>query len=179
MAKYEYEVTETKSIDVPNCPLCKSDDLHFWNYSRDDSMHGAAAGVKCNRCGHEVKVDGNELHLDWGEDCQRAAIREWKSQVAMYGKREPEVPPDVKELKAKYLEAGYSPDLATASAIAQADGDTATVVQNQMAFLDQKKKDLEAEALKKQPTLSEGKPLTSEEEEKKRTERLRMYAGLK
>lgn len=101
MAKYEYEVTETKSIDVPNCPLCKSDDLHFWNYSRDDSMHGAAAGVKCNRCGHEVKVDGNELHLDWGEDCQRAAIREWKSQVAMYGKREPEVPPNVKELKAK------------------------------------------------------------------------------
>ncbi len=85
----------------------------------------------------------------------------------------------VKELKAKYLEAGYSPDLATASAIAQADGDTATVVQNQMAFLDQKKKDLEAEALKKQPTLSEGKPLTSEEEEKRRTEQLRRYAGLK
>ena len=101
MAKYEYEVTETKSIDVPNCPLCRSDDLKFWNYSRDDSMHGAAAGVKCKRCGHEVKVDGNELHMDWGEDCQRAAIREWKSQVAMYGKREPEVPPDIKKLQAK------------------------------------------------------------------------------
>lgn len=101
MAKYEYEVTETRSEEVPNCPLCGYDDLKFWNYNRDDSMHGAAAGVKCKRCGHEVKVDGNELHMDWGEDCQQAAIREWKSQVAMYGKREPEVPPDVKELQAK------------------------------------------------------------------------------
>lgn len=106
MAKYEYEVTETRSEEVPNCPLCGSEDLKFWNYSRDDSMHGAAAGVKCKRCGHEVKVDGNELHMDWGEDCQMAAITEWKNQVAMWGKRKPEVPPDVKELQAKLAKLG-------------------------------------------------------------------------
>lgn len=101
MARYEYEETVSRSIEVPGCPLCGSEDLKFWNYSRDESMHGAAAGVKCKRCGHEVKVDGNELHMDRGEDCQREAIDEWKYQVAMYGKREPEVPPDVAELQKK------------------------------------------------------------------------------
>ena len=106
MAKYEYDVVETRSEEVPNCPLCGSDDLKFWNYSRDDSMHGAAAGVKCKRCGHEVKVDGNELHMDWGEDCQMAAITEWKNQVAMWGKHKPEVPPDIKELQAKLAKLG-------------------------------------------------------------------------
>lgn len=104
MAKYEYDVTETKSVDVPDCPLCGSGDLKFWNYNRDDSMHGAAAGVRCNNCGHEVKVDGNKLHMDWGEDCQWAAIREWKSQVAMYGKRKPEVPPSVARLQKELKE---------------------------------------------------------------------------
>lgn len=99
MAKYEYEVTETKSEEVPNCPLCGYDDLQFWNYSRDESMHGAAAGVKCKRCGHEVKVDGNELHIDRGEDCQLEAIDEWKYQVARWGKNKPEVQPDVKDLQ--------------------------------------------------------------------------------
>lgn len=87
MAKYEYEVKETKDVEVPGCPLCGSEDLKFWSYSRDCSMHGAAAGVKCKNCGHEVKVDGNELHMDWGEDCQMAAIEEWKWQVSRYGKR--------------------------------------------------------------------------------------------
>lgn len=99
MAKYEYEETVSRSIEVPGCPLCGSEDLKFWNYNRDCSMHGAAAGVKCKRCGHEVKVDGNELHMDWGEDCQREAIEEWKYQVARWGKNKPEVKPDVKKLE--------------------------------------------------------------------------------
>ena len=101
MSKYEYEVIETKSIDVPNCPLCGSSDLKFWNYSRDCSMHGAAAGVKCRVCGHEVKVDGNELHMDCGEDCQRAAISKWESQVERWGKHNSELPPEIEDLKKK------------------------------------------------------------------------------
>ena len=84
----------------------------------------------------------------------------------------------VKELEAQYLAAGYSPELASASALAQVDGDTATVMKNQLAFIEQTKKDLEAEALKKQPTLSDGKPLTAEEIDKKEMDKLRRYAGL-
>ena len=99
MSKYEYQVTETKSIYVPNCPLCRSSNLEFWNYNRDTSMHGAAAGVKCRECGHEVKVDGNELHMDCGEDCQRAAISKWKYQVERWGKHNSQLPPEIEDLK--------------------------------------------------------------------------------
>lgn len=104
MAKYEYEETVSRSVEVPGCPLCGSEDLKFWNYSRDESMHGAAAGVKCKRCGHEVKVDGNELHMDWGEDCQRTAIEEWKFQVSAYGKNRHADQPDVKKLEERVKE---------------------------------------------------------------------------
>lgn len=84
MAKFEYEVSETRSVDVPGCPLCGSEDLKFWNCNRDDAR-SAAAYVRCKNCGHEVKADGYKLHLDWGVDCQLEAIREWKSQASMYG----------------------------------------------------------------------------------------------
>lgn len=106
MSKYEYQVTETKSIDVPDCPLCGSSDLKFWNYSRDDSMHGAAAGVKCRVCGHEVKVDGNELHMDCGEDCQRAAISKWESQVERFGRHNAEIPPKIEDLQRQLKKIG-------------------------------------------------------------------------
>ena len=64
-------------------------------------MHGAAAGVKCKQCGHEVKVDGNELQLDSGRDCQFAAINKWKYQADLWGKKKVEVPPDVSDLQKK------------------------------------------------------------------------------
>lgn len=85
MAKYEYEVCELKEVDVPPCPLCGSDDLHFWSHNREDDR-SAGAGVKCMKCGHEVTADGYELHLDWALDCQLAAIEKWKEQVAKYGR---------------------------------------------------------------------------------------------
>lgn len=86
MAKFDYDVVETRSVDVPGCPLCGSEDLKFWNCNCDD-MRSASAYVRCNSCGHEVKADGYKLHLDWGIDCQMEAIREWKSQVDKYGHR--------------------------------------------------------------------------------------------
>lgn len=85
----------------------------------------------------------------------------------------------VSDLEKQYLSGGYTPEDAAEAAKAQAEGDTATVMKIQLAFLEKRQKDLEAEALKKQPTLSDGKPLSSEEEEKKELERLRKYAGLK
>ena len=35
MAKYEYEVCELKEVDVPPCPLCGSDNLHFWSHNHE------------------------------------------------------------------------------------------------------------------------------------------------
>lgn len=83
-------------------------------------------------------------------------------------------------LEKAYLAAGYPADLAAASAVAQAEGDTDTVLKNQMAYLSETRKKLESEALNKQPPLSvgnppAGKPLT---EEDRIAELAMKYAGL-
>jgi len=64
----------------------------------------------------------------------------------------------VATLEKAYLAAGYSAELAAASAKAQATGDTETVLKNQLAFIADTKKNLEAAALNKQPHLSVGTP---------------------
>lgn len=84
----------------------------------------------------------------------------------------------VMELEKQYLAAGYSAELATASAKAQADGDTETVMKNQIAFLESERKRIEAEALKNQPNLSKGNPPSTEEAEKREYEQMRKWAGL-
>ena len=83
-------------------------------------------------------------------------------------------------LEKAYLAAGYPADLAAASAVAQAEGDTETVLKNQLVYLSDTKKKLESEALNKQPPLSvgnppAGKPLT---EEDRIAEIAMKYAGL-
>jgi hypothetical protein len=84
----------------------------------------------------------------------------------------------VSKLEAQYLAAGYSPELASASAQAQADGDTATVLANQLAFIEATKKDLEARALGNQPGLSVGKPPEAKSDEEKIVDLAMKYAGL-
>lgn len=84
----------------------------------------------------------------------------------------------IDKLSAQYLSAGYSPELASASAKAQVEGDTATVVANQLKFIEETKKKLEAEALGKQPTITPGKPPKGESDDDKLTATIRKYAGL-
>ena len=84
----------------------------------------------------------------------------------------------ISKLEAQYLAAGYTAEMASASAKAQVDGDTATVLANQMKFIEDKKKALEAEALGKQPDISHGEPPEGDDGSKKLDEILRRYAGL-
>lgn len=86
----------------------------------------------------------------------------------------------VNRLEKLYLEAGYSAELASATAKAKVDGDEETVMKNQMAYISETRKKLESEALNKQPPLSvgnppAGKPLT---EEDRIAELAMKYAGL-
>ena len=57
----------------------------------------------------------------------------------------------VSEYKAKFLAQGYSEELAGATALALADGDTATDFANQQKFLDEYTKTMKAENLKGTP----------------------------
>lgn len=73
----------------------------------------------------------------------------------------------IDKLEKQYLTVGYSAELAAQSAKAQADGDTESVLKYQMAYLEQKTKDIEAAALSNQRGLSVGDPpkaMTHEDE---------------
>ena len=84
----------------------------------------------------------------------------------------------ISKLEAQYLAAGYSPELASASAKAQADGDTATVIANQMKFIEETKTKIEAAALGKQPPITPGKPPKGETDDDKLAATMMKYAGL-
>lgn len=83
----------------------------------------------------------------------------------------------VSKYEAQYLAAGYSAELATASATAMADGDTATVLANQTRFLAETKQRLEAEALGKQPKPTPGTPPSATGDDKF-METVAKFAGL-
>ena len=84
----------------------------------------------------------------------------------------------ISRLEAQYLAAGYSSELASASAKAQAEGDTATVLANQMKFIEETKSKLEAAALGKQPPITPGKPPKGESDDDKIAATMMKYAGL-
>lgn len=85
---------------------------------------------------------------------------------------------EVSKLEAQYLAVGYSAELASATAKAQADGDTATVLSNQMKFIEETKKNLEAAALGKQPPITPGKSPKGKSDDEKLAATMMKYAGL-
>ena len=79
---------------------------------------------------------------------------------------------------AQCLSLGYSQELATKAAEAFADGDAAGIFECQQEFLVEKKKELEAAALNRQPTLTVGSPPTAKEAEREAYNKTRSYFGL-
>ena len=67
---------------------------------------------------------------------------------------------------AQCLALGYDKDLALRAAEAMADNDAAGILSCQQDFLEAKRKELEAAALNRQPTLTPGAPPTAKEAEK-------------
>ena len=66
---------------------------------------------------------------------------------------------------AQCLALGYDKELALKAAEAMADNDAAKIMECQSEFLDAKKKEYEAAALNKQPTLTSGAPPTAKQAE--------------
>ena len=79
---------------------------------------------------------------------------------------------------AQCLALGYDKDLALRAAEAMADGDAASILACQQDFLESKKKEYEANALNKQPTLTSGSPPTAKQAEKDEYNKLRAAFGL-
>lgn len=79
---------------------------------------------------------------------------------------------------AQCLALGYNKDLALRAAEAMADGDAASVLACQQDFLENKKKELEAAALGKQPPITPGQPPKGESDDDKLAATMLKYAGL-
>ena len=79
---------------------------------------------------------------------------------------------------ANCLALGYSNELALKAAEAMADNDAAAIMSCQQEFLEAKKKELEATALNKQPSLSVGAPPTAKDADAESGNKLRGYFGL-
>ena len=79
---------------------------------------------------------------------------------------------------AAYLSMGYTKELALKAAEATADNDAATIMSCQQEFLEEKQKELEANALNRHPTLTTGSPPTSKAAELETQNKLRSYLGL-
>jgi hypothetical protein len=79
---------------------------------------------------------------------------------------------------AQCLALGYDKDLALRAAEAMADNDAAAIMACQQDFLEAKQKELEAAALKKQPTLTPGAPPTAKQAELEAQNKMRAYMGL-
>ena len=79
---------------------------------------------------------------------------------------------------AQCLALGYDKELALKAAEAMADNDAAAILACQQDFLELKKKELEAAALNKQPTLTSGSPPTAQQADKDAINKERKYFGL-
>lgn len=80
---------------------------------------------------------------------------------------------------AQCLALGYTQDLATRAAEAMADGNTTEIFACQQAFLEAKQKEIEANALNRQPTLTAGAPPTAKTAEAEAYNNMRKAWGLK
>lgn len=85
---------------------------------------------------------------------------------------------NISQYQTKFLESGYSPEMALSSAQAMADGNNEVLFTNLKTFVETKTKEIEAKALNQQPNLSVGETPTSQSVEEERQAKLRRYAGL-
>ena len=76
------------------------------------------------------------------------------------------------------LALGYTKELAQRAAEAMADGDAAGIMECQQIFLEAKQKEIEANALNKQPSLTVGAPPTAQKAEEDAETRRRKSFGL-
>ena len=122
----------------------------------------------------------------------KRALREKQSEAeraeAERSEREAKVEEELRTLRrdktvsgyvANCLALGYTQDLALRAAEAMADNNAAEIMKCQQEFLDAKTKEIEANALNRQPTLTSGAPPTAKTAEAQALNDMRKAWGLK
>ena len=134
----------------------------------------------------EALSKANSQAADWKRQFREKQTEQERAE-AERAEREKAVEEELNSLRrdktvsgyvAQCLALGYDKDLALRAAEAMADGDAATVLACQQDFLENKKKELEAAALGKQPPITPGKPPKGESYDDKLAATMLKYAGL-
>lgn len=86
MPEYVFKERMEHKCEVKPCPCCGSNDLAYSNTNEDISMHREWALVRCNNCGHEVRIDATwQFNFNGsGLRCQLATIQKWNNQYDSY-----------------------------------------------------------------------------------------------
>ena len=111
---------------------------------------------------------------DEAAEAERIAAEKEKDELIKTLQREKTVAAN----KSAYLAMGYDDELATKSAEALTDGDITKVFEYQKTFNDGYKRSIESSTLNKQPTLSQGNPISQKKLEEEQQKKLRKYFGL-
>ena len=143
--------------------------------STDEAERLKAALSKANSEAAEWKRQFREKQTEQERTEAERAEREKAVEEELRGLRRDKA---VSGYVANCLALGYDKDLALRAAEAMADNDAAAVLACQQDFLEAKKKELEAAALNKQPTITPGAPPTASEADKEAQNKLRSYFGL-
>lgn len=117
-------------------------DPDYTGYVKKDTFDATASELAA------LKKKNREQLSEEERKAQEAAEKLANMEKELTGLRKDKT---VSEYKAKFLAQGYSEELAAATALALADGDTATVFANQQKFLDDYTKTVKAENLKGTP----------------------------
>ena len=151
--------------DPPATPVDESAEVKKLKEALSKSNSEAAAYKRSLR-ERQSETERQEAERTEREQAREAELNELRKKV------------QISELKSQYLALGYSEELADQSAKAQADGDVATVLSCQSAYIAETRKNLEAAALNKQPVLSVGEAPKALSAEDKIVANAMRFAGL-
>jgi len=134
----------------------------------------------------EALFKANSQAAEWKRQFREKQTEQERAE-AERAEREKAVEDELRQLRrdktvsgyiAQCLALGYTQDLAVRAAEAMADGNNADIFACQQEFLEMKQKEIEANALNKQPTLTVGSPPTAKVAEAEAYNKLRKAWGL-
>ena len=155
-----------------------------WNIALQQKAQGLTPEILCTAALDQVGVD-----VKCGITIRRfqSTLSEQERLEAERQQRDAERDARIAELEkekaigdytAKFLATGYSADLAKSSALAMAEGNNAQVFADMNAFIAERTKQLQAEALNNQPQLTNGSPVVTPTPEDDLTAAFRKAIGL-
>ena len=161
----EEKVALLEGMEFPEAPADNSDEITRLKNALTKSNSEAADFRKKwqSTLSEQERLEAERQQRDAEREARIAALEREKA---------------IGDYTAHFLSTGYSPELAKSSAQAWADGNTQQIFSDMNAFIAEKTKQLQAEALNNQPQLTNGSPVVQPTPEDEMTAAFRKAIGL-